>query len=469
MLLADDRGTPGSVLDRRAFLVALAGGVAATSTLLTAGCEARDGDRRSVIVIGAGLAGLGAARALQDAGADVTVLEARERIGGRVWTSRALGPPTDLGAAWIHDVRGNPLTQLADDHGIGRVATDWDRIELRTPGGGAIDGPVLERAAMAAETLLAALEERGESAARGTALDGALRAQLAQLGDGPVDRDVLNWLLGLELPLDLAADPDQLALAAAAEGETYRGGGDAMVRGGAGQLIDVLARGIKVRRGAVVKSVRSGAGRVTVVLADGTRLSADGCVVTLPLGVLKAGDVTFDPPLPRPTRRAIDRLGVGLLDKVVLRYAERTWPSGATLGVVGPPLGNTIAAVDLHAVSGAPMVAAFVGGRHAWALERLGQQAMARAVTAALADGFGDDASTPSAVRVTRWGADRRARGAYSYLAKGSTAADREALGEAAGRIVLAGEHTSVERPSTMDGALRSGERAATTLLDVLG
>jgi polyamine oxidase len=455
---------------RRRFLAdTVAAAAAMTGLAATSGCADEPDPRgRSVIVVGAGLAGLAAARALQEAGARVTVLEARDRIGGRVHSDRSLGAVVDLGAAWIHDVRGNPLTALADREGLRRVPTDWDRMVLRWPGERVVSDTAVTRATAKAESVLEALEAQGEEAERGASLAPALRAQLAEAAPTAADRPIVDWLLGLEIPLDLAADPSDLALASVAEGETYRGGGDALLRGGTTPLVRALARGITVRRRAVVRRIATQADGVAVTLADGTVLRADACVVTLPLGVLKAGEVTFDPPLPAPARAAIDRLGVGLLNKVILRYEERTWPSGATLGVVGAPLGATIAAVDLHAVTGAPIVAAFVGGRAARALERRGERGMVDAVTSQLAKGFGAAAKTPERALATRWAADRWARGAYSCLAPGATSDDRAALAVPAGRVVLAGEHTSVERPSTMDGALRSGERAASDVLGLL-
>jgi polyamine oxidase len=112
-------------LSRRAFT--LGSGVLAASQLL-AGCSSgSDAPKERIVVVGAGMAGLAAARRLADAGMDITVLEARDRIGGRMWTDTSLGVPIDLGAAWIHGTENNPLTQLADQIGARRVETDFDR------------------------------------------------------------------------------------------------------------------------------------------------------------------------------------------------------------------------------------------------------------------------------------------------------------------------------------------------------
>lgn len=456
---------PSAHLGRREFLFATLGTIAGSSALLTASCgdAASKADGR-VIVIGAGLAGIGAARRLERAGVRTTILEARNRIGGRVWSRRALGAQLDLGAAWIHDVRGNPLSRLADRLELTRVPTDWERIELREPGGGPVEGAALERAAAAADGLLERLAAEAEDAPSSRTLAQALAAS-----DLPsAERGAIDWLLGLELPLDLAEAPAQLALAALAEGETYRGGGDAMLRQGTMPLVRALARGLDIRTSTAVRGIARRADGVEVTTAAGRVLRADACIVTVPLGVLKARDLQFDPPLPARAQQAISTLGVGLLNKVFLRYGERAWPSGATLGVVGAPLAETVAAIDLHQVTGEPIVAAFVGGDYARRLEQSGQAATLRAVTSVLARGFGAAASAPEATSVTSWGRDRWARGAYSCLAPGSTPDDREALTAPAGRLLLAGEHTSVERPSTMDGALRSGEDAADRALELL-
>ena len=326
----------------------------------------------------------------------------------------------------------------------------------------------MEIGGSAAEEVLDALARAAEQAGDDAPLAPTLNAARARQQLTPLQRSVRDWLLALELPLDLAADVEQLTLQAFDEGETYRGGGDWLLRGGAAQLVDRVGSGVVVRRDSPVRRIARTPGAVVVTLEGGEELRADGCVLAVPLAILKAGGIELAPALPPAMARAVDHLGVGLLDKVIVRYSEQAWPVGAQLGVVGTTIGTSIVAVDLHAVTDEPVVAAFVGARHARALERLGEDGMIAAVTAQLAGGFGAQAREPEGALATRWASDPWARGSYSYLARGATADDRRALGQAAGRLVLAGEHTSVDRPATMDGALRSGQRAARTLLTAL-
>jgi len=192
---------------------------------------------------------------------------------------------------------------------------------------------------------------------------------------------------------------------------------------------------------------------------------ADGCVVTVPLGVLKAGKVRFEPALPAGHRRAIRDLGFGLLDKTFLSYGSPWWDGNPTqIATVGFGIGRAITAFDFEAVSGEPLLCTFTGAGFARRLEGNGPAGATSAVVERLGQGFGPDAVPEGAVS-TRWAKDRFARGSYSFLAVGSTGRDRAVLASPVGRLILAGEHTSTERPATMDGALVSGRRAANRLL----
>ncbi|MBJ7332491.1 MAG: FAD-dependent oxidoreductase [Solirubrobacteraceae bacterium] len=451
---------------RRAFV---AGALATT----VAGCGASrsvPSSARRVIVVGAGLAGLGAASALREAEIEPVVLEARARVGGRVAVTTELGPPVDLGAAWIHDPDGNPLTEIAQDAGLATAPTDYDRVALRRANGRAVTGDELDTAYDAYESVTGALASAAEEEDPNLRVAPVLAGARSETAVAGVPRAAVDWMFGNAIPLDYAADASELSVLGFDEGETYDGGDDLLLRDSAFALVRRLARGVMVRRSTPVARVERSASGAAVVTREGSRIRADGVVVTVPLGVLQAGAVAFDPPLPAPARRAIERLGFGTLEKVLLRYPEPWWPEDQTqLGTVGGPIGRTISASDLLPVTEAPILAAFVGASYARRLAQQGERAMAAAVTERLAAGFGPAARDPDAVVTTRWSRDPWTRGAYSFLRPGSTSEDRAALGARAGRLILAGEHTSVERPSTMDGAWRSGRAAGREMASALG
>lgn len=279
---------------------------------------------RSVIVVGAGVSGLGAAERLHDNGVDVVVVEGRDRVGGRTWTDTSLGAAVDLGASWIHGVSGNPLTDLADSAGIERAPTDYDNLIVR-----GVDGTVVE--------------------------------------DDEVT-DELFVVTGVEQ--EYAADLGDLSPEALEEGGDLVGG-DVVFPDGYVQIVDELLTGYDVATGEVVTSVRHGADGVTVVTTTGER-SADAVIVTVPLGVLKAGSIEFDPALPDEKLGAIDRLGMGLLDKVYLRFDEVFWDPGVEfIAHAGPSRDRFVSWVNIAFYTGAPILMAFNAASAAEAVEEL--------------------------------------------------------------------------------------------------
>ncbi len=447
---------------------ALALAAAATGALV-AGCAdtAPAAGRKRVVVVGAGMAGLGAAATLRERGFDVTVLEARDRIGGRVNSVERFGTTIDLGAAWIHDSRGNPLTAVAKAAGLTTVATDYDRVVLRSAGQKPVSEAITEKAMAARDRIIDSLYSQAENHPRSN-LAPALARGIRKQGLTGTSAEALNWLLGVELPLDLGASPPQLSLEGFNEGDEWDGGPDLLIKGGASQLINKIAEGTKVETGVEVSSIKLGRSSVEVRTRSGSVIRADGCVVTVPLGVLKAGGVRFDPPLPAASRRAISRIGFGLLDKVFLSYNESWWPEATNqLGTVGAPLANTISVFPLSRLTGTPLAVGFTGGPYAAALENGGANAMTTAVVERLRSGFGETA-TPAASAQTNWRAEPFTRGSYSYLGPGASYTDRVALGKLDRRLILAGEHTSIDRPATMDGALLAGKTAARRLANQL-
>ena len=442
---------------------------AAATGALVAGCadSAPAAGRKRIIVVGAGMAGLGAASTLRERGFDVTVLEARGRIGGRVNSVERFGTTIDLGAAWIHDSRGNPLTAVAKSAGLTTVATDYDRVELRRAGQQAVGEATTEKAMAARDRIIDSLYRQAERHPRSN-LAPVLAREIRKQKLAGVNAEALSWLLGVELPLDLGASPPQLSLEGFNEGEEWDGGPDLLIKGGASQLINKIAEGTKVETGVEVTSIKLGRSSVELRTRSGSVIRGDGCVVTVPLGVLKAGAIRFDPPLPAASRRAIARIGFGLLDKVFLSYDAAWWPAAANqLGTIGEPLAKTVSVFPLSRLTGTPLAVGFTGGPYAAALEKAGPSAMTTAVIERLRSGFGTSA-TPAASEQTNWRAEPFTRGSYSFLGPTASYSDRVALGKLDRRLILAGEHTSIDRPATMDGAWLAGKTAARRLASQL-
>jgi monoamine oxidase len=445
---------------------ALAGGAAALTEL--AGCSgARSAFRDlrdatgNVLVVGGGIAGLAAAHRLADAGRSVTVFEARDRLGGRIQTSRSWDLPVDLGASWLHGVAGNPLVPLLETAGLARQPTDYYDSVFYGVDGAPLSGRTLDRTYDYFRAVRTATHR-----ARDKGADHSLWSGIAREVDvtslSAVERRHLAFVLTIELEHEFGADVTALSARYWDEGASLRGGDELVVDGYDG-LVGSLATDLDVRLGHEVSRIERGPG-VTVVTDRGS-FDGDRAIVTLPLGVLQAGTVTFAPRLPRRKRLAIDRLGMGLLNKCVLRFPRQFWPDRTIIDRVPLRRGHWAEFLNLAHALGKPVLVGFNAGSAARSLEALDDDATAAAMVRALRRVF-DDVPEPTDALVTRWAADPHARGAYSFLPPGSAPRDRDRLAAPVGdRLFFAGEATSRAYPATVQGAYRSGRRAAEEIL----
>ena len=307
----------------------------------------------SVLVIGAGMAGLGAATELTRHGADVVVVEARDHVGGRVSTDHSWGVPVELGATWLEGVGQNVMVPLVRQAGLIRVPLNSDDEIIRNIHTGLPDATADRR-----DTTLMRLANMLENS--DPPLNMSVASWLAQHGwvsDGPDD-----WAENTEITQEYGLDPSRLGTHAVTEGATLYGGND-FVKGGYDKVPMMLAAPLDVRLGTPVSAVSAQGSHVSVTASSGQSTSADLAVVAVPLALMQARLPTVTP-MPAPLWGAIRRLATGSLQKVILRFDRPWWRDdyGEDFQVLGLVGGRWTEWYDITKVTGVPSLVGFCGG-----------------------------------------------------------------------------------------------------------
>ncbi len=434
---------------RRGFLAA--GGAA----LLTAAGRARARAQVDVAILGAGMAGLAAARGLLLEGRSVTLIEARDRIGGRAWTAPgSLGLPWDRGAAWLHAAANNPLTPVVQHLGF-ELSEEAARPGLYLDGDEATPRQVAH-----VEAAMDALARRAEAAAEAgrdssvavaaASVPASRWRDIAAAVMGPLEHGVALTDLSAT---DWYAQPDNAE--------------EALLPAGLGTATAAFGQGLPVRLRTPAHGVGWGTDGVTVRTSAGD-LEARAAILTVPTPVLASG-LRFDPPLPGWKRAAIAALPLGAVEKVALRFDRDIFGlppnSTAVLHEPGEPVIDV-----LVRPFGSDTAVALIGGSDARALarqaaeDRIGwlrayfRRFLGRAVDDAFVAGDSTD-----------WLGDLWAGGAYSARRPGQGGARAALARPLADRLFFAGEACDDVWPTQLPGAYRSGLRAASAVSRALG
>ncbi|KAA1248476.1 FAD-dependent oxidoreductase [Mycobacterium simiae] len=413
-------------------------------------------DNTSILVIGAGMAGLAAARSLSDAGWPVRVIEARRRIGGRVATNRDWGVPLEMGASWIHGTTNNPLTELARQVQAQLAPTDYN-----TAAKLATDPrlPPINYDEATWQRLVADARDEVD----GGSLGAAIRAQAASQELSESERAELAYYVTTEIEDEYAADADQLSAKTFDRGK-YSDGPQVVVTSGYDAFPRLLADGLPIVLNTAVNAIVL-RGDSVIVKAKDQSFQGPAAIVTVPLGVLQSGAITFDPPLPDAPEHALQTLGFGVLSKSYFRFERRTWDrEDAFYQYLGSDGEMWAQWLTLPAAAG-PIVLAFNAGHRGRKVESSSPDELMADALPIARQLFGS-AATLLDVKSSSWTLDPYALGSYSFHAPGSGLDDRRRLQEPiSDRLYLAGEAVGVDNPGTVHGALLSGRHAAAELM----
>lgn len=470
------------------------------SSILAGSCDLE------VIVIGAGVSGLGAAQELLYQGCSVTVLEARDRTGGRIYTKSQGDSLVDMGASWIHGIgpdagelerfegKMNPIYEIAQQFGIKTVST-WDSnkdiwqnfywyednkkdieqslywYEASKGDSGKsfywynspdtdFDG---SRVDDLIEEIVTYIEEEIDSLDNTDSVDDVLE----DFDYGTTDEDelVYKFTLNHMFGQNYASETSEQS----AKYYNYHypfGGAEHIFPGGYKQIIDVLVQDVNILFNQVVETIDYSGERVSVETTSGDHYLADKVIVTVPLGVLQAGSINFIPELSKEKNDSIHRLGMGLMDKLWLEFEEVFWDNDEGfdwINYISDIPGFWVDTLNLDEYLGVPILLMFNIGDAARQNSDLSDAELLTDAMATIRKWYPD---APDYVRYSRsnWSKDPYAKGSYSFIKAGASPNDCKAYREFDStdqKVFFAGEGTNCEMIGTVHGAYISGVDAA--------
>jgi monoamine oxidase len=351
---------------------------------------------------------------------------------------------------------------IARDLGLTTIATDYDSIEGFRSDGKKLTLDQLAEAFLDEQKFEKYIDSRrdeGFQANQMKSLANLLSDWPERATMEPERRRLFDLALRCETTLDYAAEPTHLAWPGFDHGRWMQGQ-DHYITEGYDQIVNHLARELPIDKEVIVREVDI-TGATPVVRTSKGEIVAKQIVITVPLGVLKAGSIRFRPELPREKREAVRLLGMGHVSKIALRFPKIFWPKRELLLFEGSG-GEGFDAYHLGVWSNEPVLQTYQAGEAAMKEESLSPQKRVEGVLNHLRHAFPKTWVEPADFQVTDWSNDPFSKGAYSFVKTGSIPQHREDLAlPVDGKLFFAGEATHLDHPSTVHGAYLSGIREA--------
>ena len=415
---------------------------------------------KTVVVIGGGISGLAAAKKLKENGFTVIVLEAQEKVGGRMRTDRSLGVAFDEGASWIHGPNGNPITSLASQAGATTFLTSDDSVEVFNTNGTAYPDAVLTNTESQFESALNAVRTAGSQTQSFQTVFNALYPTQA-------NDKLWKYMLSSYLEFNTGGDISKLSSKFFDDDEEYSGQ-DVIITNGYDKVTDFLATGLDVRLNTRVSSINYANAKVTIT-ANGNPIEADYVVVSVPLGVLKNNAIAFSPALPANKINAINTTNIGNVNKFLLVWNTPFWDTNLQyIGYTPDTKGKFNYFLNIKKFTPSNGLMTFALGDYATVTESMSDSQIINEIMVHLKGIYGNTIPNPTSFLRTKWGQNINSYGAYSYPTNNSTTADFDTLAnEVNNKLFFAGEHTERNYRGSVHGAYLSGLREADKIINL--
>ncbi len=430
-------------------------------SILASSCKKNDGNNKNktIIVIGAGISGLAAAKQLKAEGFNVIVLEAQDKVGGRLRTDRSLGVAFDEGASWIHGINANPITMLAAQAGMDTFETvDESRVSYDI-------GGVLRSAATYDNTETELYSILNTMMNSGNA-NQSFETVFNNLYPSKANDRLWQFFLSTYVTFD-TGDLNQLSSLLYNEGEEFSGV-EKIATNGYDTIPNYLANGLNVQLNQRVTKIDYTDAKIKIT-HNGNISEADYVIVTVPLGVLKANKIQFTPALPNDKQLAIDKIGMNCVNKFLLTWNTAFWDDVQYISYT--PVSKDKFNYFVNVKKFNPSVNAlmtFAYADYARQTETMTDTQIIGEVMSHLKDIYGTSIPNPTNLVRTKWQTNENAFGAYSYTAVSTEMKHFEDLAATINnKLFFAGEHTEVDYFSTAHGAYLSGLREANKIIDL--